>query len=68
MLSKRKKLLLGIVMGLLVPLSMMSQTVSKVGTLSLIRAIGECTEGKVAVGAFQKKVDAKRGELVKMNN
>jgi Skp family chaperone for outer membrane proteins len=67
MLIKRKELL-GIVMGLLLPLSMIAQTVSKVGTLSLIRAIGECSEGKVALGEFQKKVDAKRGELEKMNN
>jgi len=66
----RKSLLVGMVWSLLFHLSAPAQSGSatKIGTLSLIRAIGECAEGKVALGDFQKKYDAKRDELEKKNN
>lgn len=67
---KRKSLLVGIVSSLVLPFSVLAQSGSatKIGTLSLIRAIGESAEGKVALADFQKKADAKREELDRKNN
>ena len=67
---KRKSLLVGIVWSSLLPLSALAQSgnATKVGTISLIRAIGDSAEGKVALADFQKKADAKREELDRKNN
>src|SRR5437773_12561595 len=70
MLIKRKSLLVGIVWSSLLSLSALAQSgnVTKIGTISLIRAIGESAEGKVALTDFQKKADAKKEELDRKNS
>jgi outer membrane protein len=54
--------------SLIMPCRLLAQTgTSKIGLLNVLRAISECAEGKLALGEFQKKVDAKREELEKKN-
>jgi outer membrane protein len=64
---KRKLLSIATAFIFLLPLDVLAQGTHKVGTLSVLRAIGECIEGKAAMGEFQKKVDAKQEELQKKN-
>ncbi len=64
---KRKLLFTATALIVLLPVGTFAQGAHKVGTLSVLRAIGECTEGKAAMGEFQKKVDAKQEELQKKN-
>src|SRR5881397_2096851 len=64
---KRKLVSAGTALVLLFPIAAWAQGVHKVGTLSVLRAIGECVEGKAAMGEFQKKVDAKQEELQRKN-
>jgi outer membrane protein len=64
---KRKLVSAGTALVLLFPIAALAQSVHKVGTLSVLRAIGECVEGKAAMGEFQKKVDAKQEELQRKN-
>jgi Skp family chaperone for outer membrane proteins len=63
----RNLLSAGMALVLLFPMAALAQGVHKVGTLSVLRAIGECVEGKAAMGEFQKKVDAKQEELQRKN-
>jgi outer membrane protein len=68
-MSINRKLLSGVTaLVLTFPAAGLTQGVHKVGTLSVLRAIGECAEGKAAMGEFQKKVDAKQEELQKKNS
>src|SRR5262245_32753860 len=64
---KRKILSTATALALLLPIATFAQGVHKVGTLSVLRAIGECTEGKAAMADFQKQVDAKQEELQRKN-
>jgi outer membrane protein len=64
---KRKLLSTATALALLLPIAAFAQGVHKVGTLSVLRAIGECTEGKAAMADFQKQVDAKQEELQRKN-
>ena len=55
--------------SLMMPYCLLAQAgAHKIGLLNVFKAISECTEGKLALGEFQKKVDAKREELEKKNN
>jgi outer membrane protein len=55
--------------SLMMPYTLSAQAgANKVGLLNVFKAISECAEGKVALGEFQKKVDAKREELERKNN
>jgi outer membrane protein len=65
---KRKCLFLMAGFSLIMPCRLLAQAgTSKIGLLNVLRAISECAEGKLALGEFQKKVDAKREELEKKN-
>src|SRR5215831_2925874 len=64
---KRKLLSTATALALLLPIEAFSQGTHKVGTLSVLRAIGECTEGKAAMADFQRQVDAKQEELQRKN-
>ncbi|MCI0417660.1 MAG: OmpH family outer membrane protein [Acidobacteria bacterium] len=53
----------------MIPYHLLAQgSAGKIGVLSVLKAISECSEGKQALGDFQKKADAKRDELEKKNN
>ena len=65
MFIKRKYLV--VLMGVLLttPMGLFAQT--KIGLLNVMRVMAECNEGKLTLGEFQKKVEAKKGELDKKN-
>ena len=66
MFIKRKYLV--VLMGALLttPMGLFAQT--KIGLLNVMRVMVECSEGKLTLGEFQKKVEAKKIELEKKNN
>src|SRR5215813_8604406 len=64
---KRKVLSTATALAFLLPIAAFAQGTHKVGTLSVLRAIGECTEGKAAMADFQRQVDAKQEELQRKN-
>jgi Skp family chaperone for outer membrane proteins len=69
MLINRKCVFLMAGFSLMMPYCLFAQAgAHKIGLLNVFKAISECTEGKLALGEFQKKVDAKREELEKKNN
>jgi outer membrane protein len=69
MLMNRKCAGLMAAFALMIPLRLHAQSsTAKIGLLNVLKAISECSEGKVALGEFQKKVEAKRDELEKKNN
>ena len=64
-----KKLILYILLGafLFVPQRLLAQAADqKIAIINVLRAIAECAEGQRANDDFQKKYDAKRDELAKM--
>jgi outer membrane protein len=69
MLINRKCVLWLSAFALVMPYRLLAQgTPGKIGLLNVLRAISESSEGKQALGDFQKKADAKREELEKRNN
>jgi|KBSSwiStaDraftv2_1062776.scaffolds.fasta_scaffold489427_2 outer membrane protein len=53
----------------LIPTGLLAQQMSpKIGLLNVMQAIAQCTEGKQALGEFEKKAAAKQEELEKKNN
>jgi outer membrane protein len=69
MLINRKCVFLMAGFSLMMPYTLLAQAgAHKIGLLNVLKAISECTEGKLALGEFQKKVDAMREELEKKNN
>ena len=69
MLINKKPVFLMAMFALLMPYHLLGQAGQpKIGVLNVVQAISECTEGKQALGDFEKKVAAKREELEKKTN
>jgi len=69
MLINRKCVLWLSAFALVTPYRLLAQgTPGKIAVLHVVTAISGCTEGKQAMGEFEKKYTAKRQELEKKNN